>query len=86
MHKYYLQVIAESLSEEEIGGLKQLFKMIDTDNSGTITYEELKQGLKRVGSNLMESEIQDLMNAVQFYLFICLFIFNYNNSLKYLHF
>lgn len=82
MHNYYLQVIAESLSEEEIGGLKQLFKMIDTDNSGTITYEELKQGLKRVGSNLMESEIQDLMNAVQFYLFI----FNYHNSLKYLHF
>lgn len=60
----YLQVIAESLSEEEIGGLKQLFRMIDTDNSGTITFEELKHGLKRVGSNLMESEIHDLMNAV----------------------
>lgn len=60
----YLQVIAESLSEEEIGGLKQLFKMIDTDNSGTITFEELHSGLKKVGSNLMESEIQDLMNAV----------------------
>ena len=60
-----LQFIAESLSEEEIGGLKQLFKMIDTDNSGSITFEELKQGLKRVGSNLMESEIKDLMNAVE---------------------
>lgn len=39
--------------------------MIDTDNSGSITFEELKQGLKRVGSNLMESEIKDLMNAVE---------------------
>lgn len=58
------QVIAERLSEEEIGGLGQLFKMIDTDNSGTITFEELKQGLKRVGSELMESEIKALMNAV----------------------
>lgn len=38
--------------------------MIDTDNSGTITYEELKDGLKRVGSNLMESEIKSLMDAV----------------------
>lgn len=38
--------------------------MIDTDNSGSITFEELQNGLKRVGSNLMESEIQDLMNAV----------------------
>jgi len=62
--KKYFQVIAERLSEEEIGGLKELFKMIDTDNSGTITFEELKAGLKSVGSNLMESEIKSLMEAV----------------------
>lgn len=56
--------------------------MIDTDNSGTITYDELKDGLKRVGSELMESEIRDLMDAVRqillvveqfFYIFICCF-------------
>ncbi|CAN1316984.1 Calcium-dependent protein kinase SK5 [Linum perenne] len=63
LKKMALRVIAERLSEEEIGGLKELFKMIDTDNSGTITFEELKDGLKRVGSELMESEIMDLMNA-----------------------
>ncbi|XP_058769967.1 calcium-dependent protein kinase 11-like [Vicia villosa] len=63
LKKMALRVIAERLSEEEIGGLKELFKMIDTDNSGTITYEELKDGLKRVGSNLMESEIKSLMDA-----------------------
>lgn len=59
-----MQVIAESLSEEEIGGLKELFKMIDTDDSGTITFDELKEGLKRVGSELTEHEIQALMEAV----------------------
>lgn len=59
-----LQVIAESLSEEEIAGLKEMFKMMDTDNSGSITFEELKAGLKRVGSELMESEIHELMEAV----------------------
>ncbi|CDP17874.1 unnamed protein product [Coffea canephora] len=63
LKKMALRVIAERLSEEEIGGLGQLFKMIDTDNSGTITFEELKQGLKRVGSELMESDIKALMNA-----------------------
>nr|GMD63773.1 calcium-dependent protein kinase 11-like [Ipomoea batatas]GMD66478.1 calcium-dependent protein kinase 11-like [Ipomoea batatas] len=42
-----------------------MFKMIDADGSGTITFEELKQSLKRVGSDLMESEIQDLMNAME---------------------
>jgi len=63
-HLFNIQVIAESLSEEEIGGLKELFKMIDTDNSGTITFDELKDGLKRVGSELTENEIQALMEAV----------------------
>ncbi|CAK9166129.1 unnamed protein product [Ilex paraguariensis] len=62
MH-FFLQVIAESLSEEEIAGLKEMFKMMDTDNSGQITFEELKAGLKKVGANLKESEIYDLMQA-----------------------
>ncbi|KAA8522635.1 hypothetical protein F0562_013004 [Nyssa sinensis] len=63
LKKMALRVIAERLSEEEIGGLKELFKMLDTDNSGTITFDELKDGLRRVGSDLMESEIKDLMDA-----------------------
>ncbi|XP_042483282.1 calcium-dependent protein kinase 1-like [Macadamia integrifolia] len=63
LKKMALRVIAESLSEEEIAGLKEMFKMIDTDNSGQITFEELKAGLKRVGANLNESEIHDLMEA-----------------------
>ncbi|XP_010558242.1 PREDICTED: calcium-dependent protein kinase 1-like isoform X2 [Tarenaya hassleriana] len=61
--KMALRVIAEILSEEEIAGLKGMFKMIDTDKSGQITFEELKAGLKRVGANLKESEIRDLMQA-----------------------
>lgn len=60
----FLKVIAESLSEEEIAGLKEMFKMIDTDNSGQITLEELKNGLERVGANLKDSEIINLMQAV----------------------
>lgn len=65
------------MSEEEIGGLKELFKMIDTDNSGSITYDELKAGLRRVGSQLMESEIQNLMDAVitQFIYHVVSFLF-----------
>ncbi|KAL1546112.1 Mitogen-activated protein kinase cpk1 [Salvia divinorum] len=63
LKKMALRVIAESMSEDEIAGLKELFKMIDTDNSGQITFEELKAGLNRVGANLKESEIYDLMQA-----------------------
>ena len=42
--------------------------MIDTDNSGQITLEELKHGLERVGANLKDSEISGLMQAVSCYL------------------
>lgn len=47
-----------------------MFKMIDTDNSGQITFEELKAGLKKFGANLKESEIYDLMQAVSSYFLI----------------
>ncbi|KAE8779285.1 calcium-dependent protein kinase 26-like [Hordeum vulgare] len=63
LKKMALRVIAESLSEEEIAGLKEMFKMLDTDNSGHITLEELKSGLRRVGATLMDSEIDALMEA-----------------------
>ncbi|KAB5533669.1 hypothetical protein DKX38_016755 [Salix brachista] len=58
-----LLVIAENLSEEEIKGLKTMFTNMDTDKSGTITYEELKTGLARLGSKLSEAEVKQLMEA-----------------------
>ncbi|KAI4300602.1 hypothetical protein L6164_033959 [Bauhinia variegata] len=63
LKKMALRVIAENLSAEEIAGLKEMFKTIDTDNSGQITFEELKVGLKKFGANLSESEIHNLMQA-----------------------
>ncbi|XP_010675716.2 calcium-dependent protein kinase 33 [Beta vulgaris subsp. vulgaris] len=58
-----LKVIAENLPEEEIQGLKQMFANMDTDGSGSITYEELKEGLARLGSKLSETEVKALMDA-----------------------
>ncbi|CAL0317475.1 unnamed protein product [Lupinus luteus] len=63
LKKLALKVIAENLSEEEIKGLKSMFTNMDTDNSGTITYEELRAGLQRLGSKLTETEVQQLMEA-----------------------
>jgi len=59
------------LSEDEIAGLREMFKMLDTDNSGQITLEELKSGLKRVGANLKDSEIVTLMEAVIILTYFC---------------
>ncbi|KAK4780670.1 hypothetical protein SAY87_016776 [Trapa incisa] len=61
--KAALRVIAGCLSEEEIMGLKEMFRGMDTDNSGTITLEELKQGLSKQGTKLSEYEVKQLMEA-----------------------
>ena len=41
-----------------------MFKSMDTDNNGTITYDELKRGLEMQGADLTESEVQQLMESV----------------------
>ncbi|KAK6120847.1 hypothetical protein DH2020_045412 [Rehmannia glutinosa] len=64
LKKMALRVIAESLSEEEIAGLREMFMAMDTDNSGAITFDELKAGLRKYGSTLKDTEIRDLMDAV----------------------
>ncbi|KAG6520315.1 hypothetical protein ZIOFF_017363 [Zingiber officinale] len=61
--KAALRVIAGCLSEEEIKGLKEMFKNMDSDNSGTITLEELKKGLASQGTKLSEFEVKQLMEA-----------------------
>ncbi|XP_058072446.1 calcium-dependent protein kinase 19-like [Magnolia sinica] len=57
------KVVAENLSEEEIKGLKLTFTEMDSDKSGTITYEELKAGLAQLGSKLSEAQVKQLMSA-----------------------
>ncbi|KHN15664.1 Calcium-dependent protein kinase 3 [Glycine soja] len=86
----FLQVIAENLSEEEIIGLKEMFKSMDTDNNGTITFEELKVGLPKLGTKVSESEVRQLMEAVYLWEFSILQLwyhrleptYSYINSLK----
>ncbi|XP_073002184.1 calcium-dependent protein kinase 29-like [Typha latifolia] len=63
LKKLALQVIAESLSEEDIKGLKQMFRNMDTDKNGTITFDELKTGLSRLGSRVTEEEVKALMEG-----------------------
>ncbi|KAJ3670451.1 hypothetical protein LUZ60_010775 [Juncus effusus] len=63
LKKMTLKVIAKNLNKEEIKGLKQLFFNMDEDRSGTITYDELKAGLAKLGSKLSEDEVKQLMEA-----------------------
>ncbi|CAM8989304.1 unnamed protein product [Rhodiola kirilowii] len=63
LKKIVFRVIAESLSDKELAELNEMFKLIDSDNSGQITFEELQSGMKKLGFNLHESEIINLMRA-----------------------
>ncbi|KAG6535545.1 hypothetical protein ZIOFF_000567 [Zingiber officinale] len=59
-----LRVIADHLSTEEVEDIKEMFRMMDTDNDGIVSHEELKAGLAKFGSHLVESEVQMLIEAV----------------------
>ncbi|OAY30978.1 calcium-dependent protein kinase 10 [Manihot esculenta] len=61
--KKALRVIAEHLSLEEVEVIRDMFKLMDTDNDGKVTYEELRAGLRKVGSQLAEPEIKMLMEV-----------------------
>lgn len=59
-----LMLIASSLAPEELAGLRAIFQAIDIDKSGTITVEEMKQGLKSQGSVVTETELNNLMQQL----------------------
>ncbi|CAE5962456.1 unnamed protein product [Arabidopsis arenosa] len=61
LKKLAFKFIAQNLKEEELKGLKTMFANMDTDKSGTITYEELKTGLEKLGSRLTETEVKQLL-------------------------
>lgn len=49
---------------EEVAGIKEMFQMMDTSNTGNITLEELKVGLKKIGQQVPDPDVQILMDAV----------------------
>ncbi|RHN64963.1 putative protein kinase CAMK-CDPK family [Medicago truncatula] len=65
--KLGLKVMAENLAEE-VKGLKETFENMDTDSSGTITYEELKTGLAQIG--LMKAADVDGKGSIDYLEFI----------------
>ncbi|RWR95617.1 calcium-dependent protein kinase 13 [Cinnamomum micranthum f. kanehirae] len=60
-----LKVIADHLSMEEVEDIKEMFRMMDTDNDGAISFDELKAGIQKFGSQLAEAEVQMLVEAVE---------------------
>lgn len=59
-----MQVIVENISIEEIQKLHSTFKNMDTDNNGTIPHNEPKAASAQFRSELTETEVQQLKEAV----------------------
>lgn len=49
---------------EEVAGIKEGFKIMDTTNRGKINIEELRVGLHKLGHQIPDSDLQILMDAV----------------------
>ncbi|CAL8466924.1 g6460 [Coccomyxa elongata] len=64
LKKAALVVMAQSLSEDEINGLQQLFRSIDADGNGTITIDELRTALSSLNGRLQdEADLGGIMAA-----------------------
>ena len=59
-----IQVIAVHLSIEEVEVIRDMFTLMDFDGDGKVTFDELKVGLRKVGSQLANPEIKLLMDVV----------------------
>ena len=55
----------ENLPIKEIQKLREKFTEMDTDGNGTLTYDELKAGLAKLGSMLTETDVKQYMQAVR---------------------
>jgi Ca2+-binding EF-hand superfamily protein len=61
-HKIILETVAHRLSRSELLELRKAFDMIDTNNSGTVSFGEFQAVMKEV--NLPEDEIADIFDGV----------------------
>lgn len=58
------QVIARKLPGAELAGLKEMFAAIDEDGSGTISVDELREGLRKKGTKIDQAEVQRIMDNI----------------------
>lgn len=59
-------MVADNLPDEQMDGIRQIFNMMDTDNNGDLTFEELREGLLKIGHHVTDPDVQMLIDAVSF--------------------
>ncbi|CAI5536670.1 unnamed protein product [Closterium sp. Naga37s-1] len=58
-----LKLIASHVSDAEAMGLREMFKAMDGDGSGTISLAELRNGVERLGDTVPKEQLRQMMAA-----------------------
>ncbi|XP_044499614.1 calcium-dependent protein kinase 24-like [Mangifera indica] len=61
--KKVLRVVADNLPNEQLAGLKEIFYMMDKDNNGDLSFDELRDGLNMIGHQVSDPDVKMLMEA-----------------------
>ncbi|XP_022734013.1 calcium-dependent protein kinase 24-like [Durio zibethinus] len=61
--KEVLRVVADNLPNEQIDSIMEMFHMMDTDENGDLSFEELRDGLQKIGHSFADPDVQMLMEA-----------------------
>ncbi|CDP20654.1 unnamed protein product [Coffea canephora] len=63
LKKRALKVVAEHLSVEEVAGIRETFEMMDIGKRGKINMDELRNGLKKLGHQIPDADLQILVES-----------------------
>ncbi|PPD78651.1 hypothetical protein GOBAR_DD24426 [Gossypium barbadense] len=61
--KKVLRVVADNLSEDQTDSIIQMFNMMDTDENGHLSFEELRDGLAKIGHSIDDPDVQMLLES-----------------------
>lgn len=67
LQKEILFFIAKITHEEQVKQLRELFNRFDSNNTGTLKVEEIKNVLKQIGLNISEDEMQKIWKGLVFH-------------------
>eukprot|EP01016_Furgasonia_blochmanni_P010764 TRINITY_DN14627_c0_g1_i2.p1 TRINITY_DN14627_c0_g1~~TRINITY_DN14627_c0_g1_i2.p1 ORF type:complete len:466 (-),score=141.60 TRINITY_DN14627_c0_g1_i2:192-1589(-) len=62
--KEALRVVVNLMSENEIKNLREAFRLMDKDNSGIISLDELRRAMQETGCAATEEEIQKMLKTI----------------------
>ena len=67
LQKEVMSVLVKNLNDQEITKLKEQFMIIDQDNTGYITIDELKEALQTAGNPLSHEQVEGIITKIDYF-------------------